>query len=146
MNYTRTIKVKAKRENAFFAISNKLFKWWGTVDCSTSKIGDEFSIFFGETEWRFKIIEFSEYEKITWRCIKANHVHDGLLEIKEEWLNTEIFWNFISANGIVEISFLHKGLKPELNCYKICEAGWDYFISISLKSYLETGNGNPYNE
>ncbi len=67
----------------------------------------------------------------------------GLKNIKEEWLNTELVWTFKENGSEVEVSFVHNGLTPELNCYKICESGWNFFISTSLKNYLETGQGNP---
>ncbi len=44
---------------------------------------------------------------------------------------------------MIQLSFVHKGLTPDLNCYEICDAGWTHFIINSLKQYLETGTGNP---
>jgi len=146
MNYKQSIQTKTTQKNAFLSVANQIDKWWGKIDNTISKVNDEFSIFFGNTEWRFKIVEYSEYEKITWKCIKANHVHEGLTDIKEEWLDTEIFWEFKKPNGFTEISFLHSGLTPDLNCYKVCESAWSYFIPKSLKNYLDNGIGNPYFE
>lgn len=146
MNYTQSIQTKATQKNAFLSIVTGIDKWWGEIDKPISKINDEFSIFFGNTEWRFKIIEYSEYEKITWKCIKANHVHEGLTGIKEEWLGTELYWKLKKINGFTEILFEHNGLTPSLNCYKVCESAWSFFIPNSLKNYLETGIGNPYFE
>jgi len=146
MNYTQSIQTKATQKDAFLSIANKIDKWWGKIDNTISKVNDEFSIFFGNTEWRFKIIEYSEYEKITWKCIKANHVHKGLTDIKEEWLGTELYWVFKAGNGFTKISFIHSGLNSNLNCYEVCESAWNFFIPESLKNYLETGIGNPYFE
>jgi hypothetical protein len=140
MDYKTSIKVKASEVDAFNAVSSELDKWWGKVDNSISKKGDEFSISFGKTNWRFLI---TEYDQITWKCIKAEHFVKGLTNIKEEWLNTEIAWTFNKNSDDVEISMVHNGLTPELNCYDICESGWDFFTAASLKNYLETGQGNP---
>lgn len=144
MNYTQSIKTKATQKTSFLSIATGINKWWGKIDNTISKVNDEFSIFFGNTEWRFKIIEYSKYEKITWECIKANHVHEGLTDIKEEWLGTVLYWEFKKVNGFTEISFEHSGLIPNLNCYGVCESAWGFFIPNSLKNYLETGTGNPY--
>lgn len=92
------------------------------------------------------ITEFTQHNKITWKCIKAEHFVEKLTNIEEEWLNTELFWKFKMDSDYVEISLTHKGLTPELNCYKVCEAGWNFFISTSLKNYLESGKGNPHFE
>ena len=146
MEYKNQISTSANQKRSFYAIANKVDKWWGKTDNSISQIDDEFSIFFGDTEWRFKIIEYQPFEKITWLCVKANHVHGNLADIEKEWLNSELHWRITDDNGKTEISFIHKGLTPDLNCYEVCETGWDYFISTSLKNYLETGHGNPHSD
>lgn len=143
MNYKTQIETKANIKICFNSVSKEINKWWGKTDNSTSKIGDEFSIFFGETEWRFRVKEYLPFEKITWHCIRANHAHGKMADIKEEWLNSEVNWNFIDNHGKTKISFVHIGLVPELNCFDVCKSGWDYFISTSLKNYLDTGEGNP---
>jgi len=146
MNYEKSVRVKTSQEKAFKAVAGEIDNWWGRVDNPVIKVGDEFSIFFGKTVWRFVITEFSPYNKITWKCIKAEHYHEGLTNIKEEWLNTDLYWTFEKNDYFVEISLLHKGLTPDLNCYKVCESAWDFFVPTSLKSYLETGRGSPYFE
>ena len=143
MNYTTSIKVNARKENAFEAIASELEKWWGKVDNPGTQEGDEFTISFGRTKWRFVVTRYSKYNQINWKCINAAHFVDGFTNIEEEWLNTELFWKFKKNNGYVEISLEHSGLTPSLNCYKICESGWNFFITTSLKNYLETGEGNP---
>jgi hypothetical protein len=143
MDYTTSIKVKANQVDVFNAVAKELDKWWGKVDKPVSKEGDDFTISFGKTKWRFLITEFSEYDRITWKCIKAEHIVEGLTDIEEEWLDTEVVWSFKKNINDVEISMGHNGLTPELNCYNICESGWNFFIATSLKNYLETGNGNP---
>lgn len=85
-------------------------------------------------------------KKITWCCIKAKHFDGDRTDIREEWLGTEINWQFTEKNKHVQISLLHNGLIPELNCYEICESGWNYFVGSSLKQYLESGEGSPYLE
>jgi hypothetical protein len=143
MNYDSSIKVRADKKKVFNAIASELDKWWGKVDNPVANEGDEFTISFGRTKWRFVITKFSQYNQITWKCIEAEHFVEGLSNLKEEWLNTELVWTFKENGSEVEVSLMHKGLTPELNCYNICESGWSFFISTSLKNYLETGHGNP---
>ena len=143
MNYTTSIKVNARKEDAFEAITSELDKWWGKVDNQGTQKGDEFAVSFGKTKWRFVVTKYSKYNQINWRCINASHYVDGFTNIEEEWLNTELFWNFKRKDGYVEVYLEHRGLTPSLNCYTICESGWNFFITKSLKNYLETGKGNP---
>jgi len=144
MDYKTSIITSKDKEISFYAITTDLDKWWGKVDNSVTKKGDEFSVFFGNTEWRFRITQFVPFEKITWKCMKAIHIHDGLTGIEKEWLHTELFWEINEINEKTEITMRHKGLIPNLNCYAICQTGWEFFICTSLKNYLETGQGNPH--
>jgi hypothetical protein len=146
MDFKKTINVKTSNEKVFKAITTDVNKWWGNVDNKmANKIGSEFSVFFEEnTEWRFVISELREFSHVTWKCIYANHSFSGLKGIKEEWLNSEIiFVCKVQKDNMVQLSFTHKGLTPDLNCYEICNAGWTHFIVNSLKQYLETGTGTP---
>ncbi len=36
------------------------------------------------------------------------------------------------------------GLVPTLECFEVCAQGWDYFFVNSLKQYLVTGEGSPF--
>ena len=146
MNFQKTINVNTTKGKAFEAVTLGINKWWGNVDNSDIlKLDDEFSIFFEEgTQWRFAISKLEKYKEVRWKCIHANHTFSGLKGIKEEWLNSEIIFNFKELNAnIIELSFEHNGLTPDLNCYEICDAGWTHFIVTSLKQFLETGKGSP---
>jgi hypothetical protein len=39
--------------------------------------------------------------------------------------------------------FRHEGLSTQLECYDMCQAGWDQYLP-SQRDYLHTGTGNPY--
>jgi len=144
MDYKTSFLTSMDRNTSFYAVTKGIDKWWGEVDNSVRKLGDEFSIFFGNTEWRFKITQYVPFEKIKWHCIKANHVHKGLQNIKEEWLNTDVEWDIKEDGDKTKITITHNGLNNQLNCYEVCKSGWDYFLLSSLKNYLETGKGTPH--
>lgn len=144
MDYESTFLTVVNTRDAFSAITIEINEWWGKVDSPIDKIGDEFSIFFGETEWRFKIINYVKNEKLIWHCVKANHVHDGLHNIQDEWLNTTVEWEIKEVGSKTEVKLVHKGLRHNLNCYEVCKSGWDYFLQTSLKNYLDHGKGTPY--
>jgi len=146
MNFQKTINVNTTEDKAFEAVTTGINKWWGNVDNSNiTSVGDEFSIYFEEnTEWRFVISKLDKFKEVKWKCIHADHTFSGLDGIREEWLESEIIFNFkkLDENSI-ELYFEHRGLTSDLNCYEICEAGWTHFIVASLKQFLETGTGSP---
>lgn len=144
MDYKSSFLTTANSEETFNAITKEINKWWGRVDNPVEKSGDEFSVYFGRTEWRFKILDYVKNETLTWHCVKANHIHDGLHDIQEEWLNTTVEWKIKQIEGKTEIKLVHKGLTHNLNCYEVCKSGWDYFLQSSLKNYLDNGKGTPH--
>jgi len=78
-------------------------------------------------------------------CIKAHHVHDGLPStIRNEWQGTKLKWEIENQGKKTRILLVHEGLAPSLECFEVCELGWDYFFVQSLKQYLETGIGSPF--
>ena len=144
MDYKSSFLTDATPAVAFHAITKEVHNWWGKVDNPVEQVGDEFSIFFGDTEWRFEITTYNEDEQLTWQCIKANHLHEGLDDIKTEWLNTSVVWKITPVADQTEITITHNGLNQNLNCYEVCKAGWDYYLLTSLRQYLDNGSGTPY--
>lgn len=144
MNYNQIVEISANQEKIFKAITQSIEKWWGPTDLPVTKIGDEFTTRFDETFWKFKIIEFQKFDKITWECIDAKHIHSGYENIEKEWIGTSVHWSIESLGLTSKIIFTHTGLTPELNCYDACKPAWDMFITKSLKSFVETGIGMPY--
>lgn len=81
--------------------------------------------------------------RVTWECIEQKHV-DESLSTHDEWVGTKLRWEIeLTATG-TRVTFVHEGLVPQLECYEICEAGWDNFFLNSLKNYLDAGVGQPY--
>ena len=84
-------------------------------------------------------------QSVELECIEAHHVHDGLsLSILNEWEGTKLRWRIQKQGEKTRIVLVHDGLMPFLNCYGVCEQGWDYFFVKSLKQYLDTGVGSPF--
>jgi hypothetical protein len=69
----------------------------------------------------------------------------GSLSKKDGWRGTTIKWEIVAIETGSKVTLTHQGLILKLECYDICQAGWNFFLG-SLKDYLETGKGNPYKE
>lgn len=136
-NYYQSVKVKSSSQNAFNALTNQVESWWGSVDNPVAKVGDHFTITFGEAYWKFEITEWNENEKVTWRVV------DGQPELNNEWIGHILEWKIIDLGNEIEVSLYQNGLTDELPCFDVCSAAWDRFILSSLKKYLETGLGEP---
>ena len=136
-DYTQSVNAKSTSNRAFLAITQEIDKWWGSVDAPITQAGDIFTITFGHAYWTFKITEYIPNKSVVWQCI------DGQPELNNEWIGHNLKWMIHNNDDMTTISFNQSGLNPTLPCYDICSAAWDSFILISLKEYLETGNGSP---
>lgn len=144
-NYKRSISVDATPEDVYLALTEGFENWWTAPDKPIRNVGDiaKFS-FSGHGYWTFKATKLTT-ERIEMVCVDAMHSYEGApQEIGKEWLGTSIIWQIGRQNGKTVINFEHDGLQPKLHCYDICAAGWDLFFVDSLKAYLDTGTGKPF--
>ncbi len=146
MGYQQEVIIHTNASSTFKALSQQVANWWGKVDRGVTQLGDEFTITFGATFWKFQVSRFVENQSLYWKCIDANHIHEGLTEIEKEWVGTEVQWVIEESSTGIHLTMKHEGLNKELNCYKVCEPAWDHFVLGSLKNYLENDVGNPHIE
>jgi uncharacterized protein YndB with AHSA1/START domain len=142
-DYQKTITVNKPVSEVYTAITEHISEWWSNdLTGSATNAGDSFIIAFGETRKTMVIEEAIPNKRVVWKCIKA-HIAMPLLKNKAEWVDTKMIWTFVNADQATTLHFLHEGLNQSFECYDICEAGWDEFLS-SLKTYLATGKGMPF--
>jgi len=140
-HYTATITVDKPVHDTFKAINN-VSKWW-TDDLTgrSQKLNDEFTVQFGDIhKTSQKIIEFVPDRKVVWLVTESRL---NFIEDKEEWKNTKISFELSGQDDKTEIHFTHIGLVPEVECFKSCSKGWDYYIKGSLFKFLTEGKGTP---
>ena len=143
-SYTREIIVSNTPDAAYRALTSEFAKWWTECSGSIIAVGDEVTFRFDPTYWTMRAIRLVPNKSIELECVEAHHVHEGLPDsIRKEWEGTKLKWNIQQQRDNTKISFVHEGLVPSLDCYAICEMGWDHFFVNSLKKYLDSGKGSP---
>lgn len=103
---------------------------------------DEFTVRFGSSHKTMLVVGVIQDIRVVWECLDAV-IDLPELDNKSEWEGTRMGWTIDEEDSYTNLTLMHVGLTPELECYKLCEQGWNTYIQ-SLKLYLETGNGNPY--
>ena len=142
-NYQKTITVNKPVTEVYAAITERVSDWWSNdFEGSASHAGASFIIGFGETRKTMLIEEAIPHKRVVWKCVKA-YIAMPSLKNKAEWMNTRMIWTFDNDDQHTTLHFLHDGLNQKLECYEICQAGWDEFLA-SLETYLTTGKGNPF--
>lgn len=144
-NYTREIIVSNTPGAAYQALTTTFDKWWTTSCNPITEAGDKITFRFGSTYWVMRANSLVPENSVELECIEAHHVHEGLSSsILDEWQGTKLKWVIQKHGEKTRIVLVHDGLVPSLDCYKVCEQGWDYFFANSLKQYLDTGKGLPF--
>jgi|SRR5882724_8964711 len=110
--------------------------WWNGVAEVPSAVGGEAQLRFVKEgtpiNMRFRIDAMKANESVRWTCI----AHD-----MPSWVGTALNWN-LKANGAETLlTFEHDGWKDEAPAP--VAQGWQHFLA-SLKSYAETGVGQPW--
>lgn len=140
-NYTAKLIVDASANEVFNSI-NSVTKWWtDDLKGSLQKLGDEFTVQFADMHVSTqKIVEFIPDKKVVWLVTDSDL---SFIKEKNEWTNTTISFEISTNGNKTQIDFIHDGLVPQIECFKDCSQGWDYFIKGSLFKLLTEGKGTP---
>ena len=137
-NYHKTISVNSPAEEAMKKIG-QVNRWWikdfsGTVE----KLNDKFTVPFGDPSFvDFVVSEFVPGKKMAWKVIDC---YLPWFEDKKEWNNTEVVFQLSKENSKTIIDFIHIGLVPGIECYDVCEKGWNGHID-TLAKFINEGKG-----
>jgi uncharacterized protein YndB with AHSA1/START domain/ketosteroid isomerase-like protein len=113
-------------------------RWWST---SVDSDGDRLRV-----NWRDGgFIEFrvagDPPRTLRWTCIAQD---DRNLPEPDEWVGTTASFSLAADGDGTLLRFTHEGLTPALDCFEMCERGWDHFLRRSVGQLLAVGQGLPY--
>jgi hypothetical protein len=139
-SYTCTFTVKNKPEEVFDAICHVSDWWTRNISGSAKKVNDLFTVDFGETFVKFKVLEIIPYKKIVWKVTDC-YLH--FINDKTEWNDTQVDFEISTTKGGTQMSMTHVGLVPGIECYDTCENGWNFYAGDSLLKLVTQKKGLP---
>jgi len=140
-NYSTTIQVTQTPTQVFEAINNVRGWWSEQIDGNTDQLNAIFDYHYQDVHiCKMEIIAFVPQQKVVW-LVKENYFN--FIKDQEEWKGTTIQFEIIERSGYTELVFTHFGLNATYECYDICSDAWGNYITVSLKSLIEAGKGNP---
>ena len=144
-HYQRQLLLSATPEAVYKALATQqgLRDWWTqTCDVATA-VGGKSTFRFGEHYKVMRIETLVPGREVRWYCVEAL-INVEAFKRKDEWVGTDIVFKLTpQAGGTTLLDFEHVGLTPALECFEICERGWNQFLG-SLQSLVETGQGAPH--
>jgi hypothetical protein len=139
-DYHASITANISPGEAFDRIS-RVSEWWTAgVRGSSRKPDDTFTVRFGKTFVDIKIAEVITDQRVVWLVTDCNL---DWISDKNEWKGTRVTWDVSRENGATRISMTHVGLVPQAECFKACEAGWNFYVAESLLKFMTGGRGLP---
>jgi hypothetical protein len=139
-SFTTAMVVSQSPEEVFNAVNNVRGWWSQNIEGRTDELNSEFIYRDKYLTAKFKVTQCSP-EKIVWETRESHNTFFGSNNEKE-WNGTKIVFDIArKTNNKTELKFTHVGLVPQFECFAVCSNSWEYFITTSLKSLLETGKG-----
>lgn len=135
--YHADLTISAPAGTVFTAVSTVegLSGWWTTDTSGSPEPGGELRFTFSDGVAIMRVEERTPPTLERWTCLG----HSG----QPEWAQTTVTFRLTEVNpAVTRLEFTHGGLRPQLDCYEHCSAGWDYLMG-GLASYAETGAGHP---
>lgn len=141
-DYHAEVRIAAPIDAVFAAVSSVdgLRGWWTTDVGGSPEPGGELRFTFTDGMAVMRVEERTPSAPgrpavERWTCLG----HTG----QPEWDKTTVTFRLTEVGpGATRLEFTHGGLRPPLDCYGHCSAGWSYLMG-SLASLAETGTGRP---
>ncbi len=128
--------IHAPAEEVYQALTtaNGLAEVWTRELTVHDHVGAVNEFHFGEDDLtKMQIVELTPSAKVEWLCTESD----------PEWVGTTVSFELQETNGTTTITLRHKNWKEITNFYRFCNYNWAMLL-YSLKSYLEEGQGMPY--
>jgi hypothetical protein len=139
-SYTTSFVVENTPEQVFDAVVDVRSWWFGEIEGSTRRLGDEFTYSVPGTHWNaMRVTELVPAARVAWLVTDSRL---EFTEVMDEWTGTTIIFDIDSVEGGTRLRFTHDGLVPEFECFTDCSNGWGSFVNGSLRTRITTGAGD----
>lgn len=140
-NFTTSFKVDRSPNEVFDAVT-RVREWWSeNIEGNTDHLNAEFIYAYKDVhQCKMKITGFVPGKKVVWRVLENQF---NFTKNKEEWKDNTIVFEIEEKDNGTQLTFTQIGLVPDYECYRVCQDAWTAYITGSLKSLIETGQGKP---
>lgn len=127
-------------DEAFEGI-NDVKAWWAkNFEGHSEAVHDVFTVRFGKTWVTFEVTESVPGKWIAWQVTDC---YLDFIRNKTEWNGTKIMYEITPVADGVRVEMTHVGLAPGVECFEMCERGWNHHFGESLQKLLTEKTGMP---
>jgi hypothetical protein len=135
-DYTYEARVHASPQTVIDAVTDGdlICRWW-TAATRSERDGDDVRLFMDDAPFVFFTLGHAPgTREVSWTVTSC---------VMEDWVGTVPSFSVRqNDDGTCALEFRHIGLRPALECFDQCRAGWGHFMP-SLRQFVETGEGRP---
>ena len=137
-NIRHNLRISASVKKVYEAITSEqgLKDWW-THEVMAKPEGGYINQFkFGDEYLnKMKILKLNPPSEVHWECVDGD----------KEWVGTNLSFELNEKEEITTLRFSHLNWQNESEFFGFCSHHWGRYLD-SLKSFCETGNGQPYSK
>ena len=136
-DFEATVQVNASPVAVFDALTSTsaLSQWW-TQASGDGSTGGELTFFMHDPNVVVVHVDGAVSPRsVEWTVTECDFLTD--------WVGTQpTFVISSTSDAQCELTFRHRGLSAELECFQMCSQSWSHYLQ-SLRQLLETGQGMP---
>ena len=132
------VEIEAPAETIYRAVTEQagLAAWWTRQTIAKPEVGSIAEFRFGDRYHnKMRVVALEENRRVEWVCLKG----------VEEWEGTTFVFDIEETDGTTVLRFTHGKWSAMTDFFAVCNYHWGHYMK-SLKSYCETGAGDPFEE
>jgi len=132
------VAIEAPVSSVYRALTERtgLAGWWTTAVVAEPRVGSIAEFDFGDRYHNeMRVVRLVQDARVEWHCLEGD----------EEWIGTTLVFSLEPGAGGTIVRFTHGGWRAETDFFASCNSNWGFYMR-SLKSFCETGEGDPYTD
>ena len=110
--------------------------WWTTRTVAVPVVGSHAEFSFGDRYHNvMRIASLEENRRVRWECLEGD----------DEWVGTTLEFDLEPDGDRTIVRFRHGNWGEATDFFASCNTNWGFYMQ-SLKSYCETGAGEPFTD
>ncbi len=110
-----------------------LAAWWTRTTTGSPEVGGSIDFRFGEHVSTMRVDEANPEQRVVWQCTAS----------APDWVGTRVHFDLKPSGDDTILTFGHCDWKEANDFFGHCSMKWATFL-LSLKQYVESGEGKPF--